>query len=168
MRKIDYSFLAENMIPGSLISLTSGIASLRTMADIRKVDNMPVFESLEAIAKVQSVKSSNAIEGIITSDERIKAIVEQNSAPRSHGESEIAGYRDVLNTIHKNWQHIQFSERDILNMHRDMLAMTGYEYGGQYKTGDNMIIEEVLPLEYYQVKTEWYQSQYLVQIIMIG
>ena len=142
MRLFDYSFLANNQVPGNLITLTSGIASLRAKADIRKEDNLKVFESLESIAKIQSVKSSNAIEGIITSDERIRAIVEQNSAPLSHSESEIAGYRDVLNEIHLGWEHIQFTEENILLMHKKMLSLAGYEYGGKYKTSDNLIIEE--------------------------
>jgi Fic family protein len=142
MRRFDYSFLANNIIPGNLITLTSGIASLRTMADIRKQDNLLVFNSLESIAKVQSVKSSNAIEGIVTSDERIRAIVEQNSAPLSHSESEIAGYRDVLNSIHLGWNRIEFNERNILRMHNEMMAFAGYDFGGKYKTADNLIIEE--------------------------
>ena len=67
-----------------------------------------IFTELEAVAKVQSSKSSNAIEGIVTSDERIAAIVNQNSAPLNHNEAEIAGYRDVykrqnLNRIISVW-----------------------------------------------------------------
>ena len=52
------------------------------------------------IARIQSVKGSNAIEGIITTDARIKEIVEGNSAPLNHTEMEIAGYRNALDEIH--------------------------------------------------------------------
>ena len=72
-----------------------------------------IFTELEAVAKVQSIKSSNAIEGIVTSDERIAAIVNQNSAPLNHNEAEIAGYRDALNEIHLGFEHIDFRNRDI-------------------------------------------------------
>ena len=64
------------------------------MASVRKEEYTQIFTELEAVAKVQSIKSSNAIEGIVTSDERIAAIVNQNSAPLNHNEAEIAGYRD--------------------------------------------------------------------------
>jgi len=142
MRKFDYSFLADGMIPVRLFSLASGISSLKTVSDIRRADNASLFESLRSIAKVQSVKSSNAIEGIITSDERISEIVEHNSAPQNHSEAEIAGYRDVLNDIHLGWQNMSFNEDTALLMHRKMYEHTGYEYGGKYKTDNNLITEE--------------------------
>ena len=142
MRKFDYSFLNNGLLPVNLINLTSGIASLKTMAGVRKEEYAKVFTELEAVAKVQSVKSSNAIEGIITSDERIAAIVNQNSAPLNHNEGEIAGYRDALNAVHLNHDTLDFRETDILRLHETMMQIAGYEYGGKYKTDDNSIIEE--------------------------
>ena len=84
MRIFDYSFLNNGLLPARLVNLTSSIASLKTMAGVRKDKYAQVFTELESIAKVQSDKSSNAIEGIVTSDERINAIVNQNSAPLNH------------------------------------------------------------------------------------
>lgn len=141
MRIFDYSFLNNGLLPARLVNLTSSIASLKTMAGVRKDEYAQVFTELESIAKVQSVKSSNAIEGIVTSDERINAIVNQNSAPLNHNESEIAGYRDALNAIHLGYEHIDFRQSDILRLHEMMMPIAGYEYGGQYKTADNVILE---------------------------
>ena len=141
MRRFDYSFLNNGLLPAKLVNLTSGISSLKTMAGVRKEEYMKIFTELEAVAKVQSVKSSNAIEGIVTSDERIAAIVNQNSAPLNHNEAEIAGYRDALNEIHLGYEHIDFRQRDILRLHEIMLSIVGYEFGGQYKTDDNVILE---------------------------
>ena len=141
MRKFDYSFLNNGLLPASLVSLTANISALKTMAGIRKEEYAQVFTELEAVAKIQSIKSSNAIEGIVTSDERIAAIVNQNSAPLNHNEAEIAGYRDALNEIHLGFEHIDFRERDILRLHEIMMSLAGYEYGGQYKTDDNVILE---------------------------
>ncbi len=142
MRKFDYSFLNNGLLPANLINLTSSIASLKTMAGVRKEEYAKIFTELEAVAKVQSVKSSNAIEGIVTSDERIAAIVNQDSAPLNHTEGEIAGYRDALNAVHLNHDNLDLRESDILRLHETMMQISGYEYGGQYKTGDNYIIEE--------------------------
>ena len=141
MRKFDYSFLNNGLLPASLINLTSNISALKTMAWIRKEEYAQVFTELEVVAKVQSIKSSNAIEGIVTSDERIAAIVNQNSAPLNHNEAEIAGYRDALNEIHLGFEYMDFRERDILRLHEMMMSLAGYEYGGQYKTDDNVILE---------------------------
>lgn len=141
MRKFDYSFLNNGLLPANLVNLTANISALKTMAGVRKEEFTQIFTELEAVAKVQSIKSSNAIEGIVTSDERIAAIVNQNSAPLNHNEAEIAGYRDALNEIHLGYQHIDFRESDILRLHEIMMTFTGYEYGGQYKTDDNVILE---------------------------
>ena len=142
MRKFDYSFLNNGLLPANLINLTSSIASLKTMAGVRKEEYAKVFTELEAVAKVQSVKSSNAIEGIVTSDERIAAIVNQDSAPLNHTEGEIAGYRDALNAIHMYHDTLEFRQTDIIRLHETMMQIAGYEHGGQYKSGDNYIIEQ--------------------------
>ena len=141
MRKFDYSFLNDGLLPVNLVNLTSGIVELKTMAGVRKDDYTQIFTELEAVAKIQSIKSSNAIEGIVTSDERIVKIVNQNSAPLNHNEAEIAGYRDALNNIHLEYKNIDFRQSDILRLHKIMMNYAGYEYGGQYKTDDNVILE---------------------------
>ena len=141
MRKFDYSFLDNGLLPAKVLNLISEIYSMKTMAGIRKDEYSKVFTELESIAKVQSVKSSNAIEGIVTSDDRIQAIVNQNSAPLNHDEAEIAGYRDALNAIHTGYEHMDFREADILLLHEMMMSLTGYEFGGRYKTEDNVILE---------------------------
>ena len=140
MRKFDYSFLSNGLLPANLVNLTANISALKTMAGVRKEEYAKIFTELEAVAKVQSIKSSNAIEGIVTSDERIAAIVNQNSAPLNHNEAEIAGYRDALNEIHLGFEHIDFRERDILRLHEMLMSFAGYEYG-RYKTDDNVILE---------------------------
>ena len=141
MRIFDYSFLDNGLLPVSLVNLTSGIVSLKTMAGVRKDEYAGIFTELESIARVQSVKSSNAIEGIVTSDERINAIVNQNSAPLNHNEAEIAGYRDALNAIHMGYEYMDFRQSDILRLHEMLMSIAGYEYGGQYKADDNVILE---------------------------
>lgn len=142
MRKFDYSFLDNGLLPAKLINLTSVIYSLKTSSNIRKDEFEKIFTELEKIAKVQSVKSSNEIEGIITSDERINEIVNQSSKPLNHNEAEIAGYRDALNIIHLRYNDLDFTEETILKLHEIMMNYTAYEYIGKYKVNNNYIIEE--------------------------
>ena len=142
MHKFDYSFLNNGLLPAQMVNLTANIASLKTAAGFRKLKHLQVFTELEAVARVQSIKSSNAIEGIVTSDERIVAIVNQNSAPLNHQEAEIAGYRDALSQIHSNHSNIDFRERDILRLHEIMMELAGDELAGKYKEDDNVILEQ--------------------------
>lgn len=141
MHKFDYSFLDNGMLPSEFVNVTASISSLKTLAAFRKNDFQKIFTELESIAKIQSIKSSNEIEGIVTSDERIAQIVQQNSAPLNHNEMEISGYRDVLNLIHSGYENIQFNENTVLSLHRTLLSLTDYNYGGTYKTDDNVILE---------------------------
>lgn len=141
MKTFDYSFLQDGHIPVSLINLTAGIYSLKTAAHFRKQEYQTIYTELEYIARLQSVKSSNAIEGIITSDQRIAEIVHQNSAPLNHDEAEIAGYRDALRIIHNNYALLDFRQKDILSLHRTLMSYANDEFSGQYKKEDNVILE---------------------------
>jgi len=140
MRYFDYSFLESGMLPAGLVNIVSAIAELRERENERKYNNSEIFTRLESIAKVQSVKGSNEIEGIITSEQRINEIVNQNSAPLNHNEAEIAGYRDALSLIHNEYEILDIRERDILRFHEIMLSY-GVANGGQYKNTDNVIME---------------------------
>lgn len=62
-----------------------------------------VLDKLVEIARIQSVEDSNKIEGIVTTQVRIKELINEKIMPRNRDEEEIAGYRDVLNTIHESY-----------------------------------------------------------------
>ena len=140
MRLFDYSFLEHGMLPAGLVNVVGAIAELRERENGRKDTFGEIFDRLESIAKVQSVKGSNEIEGIVTSEQRINEIVNQNSAPLNHNEAEIAGYRDALALIHADYTRLDIREGDILRLHEVMLSYAPVS-GGQYKTTDNVIME---------------------------
>lgn len=141
MKRFDYSFLKTISVPASYLAFTSGIYQLKTQSESLEKRFPNVFTGLRNIAIVESVKGSNAIEGIVTSDQRIRAIVEQNSAPLNHNEQEIAGYRDALNYIHQNYHTLSISEGLIKQLHSLLLGRTALTYKGSYKTEDNVIRE---------------------------
>ena len=142
MHIFNYDFLQDMLLPAQLVSLASNITALRMMANERLQKHKAVFQSLETIAKVESVKASNAIEGIVTTDSRIREIVQGDSLPLNHTEAEIAGYRDVLNEIHTNWQLHDFRENDIRLFHAQMMHLVNPTANGAYKTEDNVIAEK--------------------------
>lgn len=140
MRRFDYSFLGHGMLPAGLVNVVSAISELRARENERRDSFAEVFVKLESVARVQSVKGSNEIEGIMTTDRRIHEIVNQNSAPLNHNEAEIAGYRDALRLIHEEYNDLDIRERDILRLHEVMLSYLPAN-GGQYKESDNVIME---------------------------
>lgn len=142
MHIFDYSFLENGLLPARLIDIIGNIYALSISSRDRRQKFADVYTELAAVAQIQSVKHSNEIEGIITTDERIKEIVNRSSAPFNHNEEEIAGYRDALSEIHESYSYISFSEENIKQLHSIMLNIAGYEYAGQYKREDNDIIEK--------------------------
>ena len=138
MRRFDYSFIKDLRISVNIMSSVNRIELSRSMEAERKKSNGDVFSALESFARMQSIKGSNAIEGISTNDERMKEILNKNSAPLSHDEEEIKGYRDALDMIHNGHGSMDISERMIKDLHRVMLSYTN-EQGGAYKTSNNLI-----------------------------
>lgn len=142
MHIFDYSFLKNDLLPAQLVSLASNISTLKVMSAFRKKENETAFRKLEDAAKIESIKASNAIEGIVTTDQRVRAIA-GGSAPLNHTEAEIAGYRDVLSEVHVNFAAHDFRESDIRAFHAQMMRLANPLTDGSYKTDDNVIAERM-------------------------
>jgi len=140
MRKFDYTFLGQGMVPTGIANLAGAIREIKGMESGRMNLFPDMFSSLEQIARVESVKGSNAIEGIVTTDQRIREIVNGNTAPLNHDEMEIAGYRDALDIVHSNYPTMETNGPTILELHRTMLSHTP-QGGGAYKGSDNVVME---------------------------
>ena len=140
-KTFDYSFLWEGSIPAQVVQLAQGVQALKSMSSVRSGQFAGLYAELEKIARVQSVKSSNAMEGIVTTDERIRAIVTQECAPLNHAEEEIAGYRDALGLIHRNHATVQVNQQTTLHLHAVMQRLSAGPAAGRYKQDDNVIVE---------------------------
>ena len=101
------------------------------------------LSNLLEVAKIQSTEASNRIEGIITTNDRLKKIVREKTMPHTRSEKEIAGYRDVLATIHESHDYISPKPSVILQLHRDLYKFSGKSIGGNFKNADNVIAEEL-------------------------
>ena len=139
MHIYDYSFLKKE-IPGNIVGLTGVIADLKSKEIFRKLQYEETFNSLQKKAVIDSVKGSNAIEGIVTTDSRIKDIV-SGSEPITHAEMEIAGYKEALNLIHSNHSDMDISEETICLLHKLIEEQTNRSEAGKYKKTNNFIME---------------------------
>ena len=135
----EYSSIISN---SNIINLISKIHEYKGKQSYLLDTKKDTLETLLKVAKIQSTSSSNKIEGIYTTDKRIKEIVNQRLEPKNRNEEEIAGYRDVLNLIHENYNYIDINQNAVLQLHRDLYKYTGYSYGGKFKNSQNFIEEE--------------------------
>ena len=142
MRAFDFRATASSLLNNDIVNLLGYIHECKGKQNLFIEAKADVLSHLLEIAKIQSTEASNRIEGIYTSDDRIQALVKEKSAPRNRNENEIAGYRDVLATIHENYDYIPPRSGVILQLHRDLDQYSGMGNGGHFKNTDN-IIEEV-------------------------
>ena len=139
MRQFDYFRLAERTWDNEILSYISKIHEYKGKQELFLRQKPVELKRLTDIAKVQSTDASNRIEGIVTTNARLKQLVADKTTPKNRAEEEILGYRNVLSLVHENYDMIPIRSNYILQMHRDLLRFTNYSYGGQYKTTPNEI-----------------------------
>lgn len=141
MRNYNYLEKWKKLLTPDIVSLLTSIHEFKGEQNLFIEANADkLFELLE-VAKIQSTEYSNKIEGIYTSDDRLKQIVLDKTMPKTRNEQEIAGYRDVLNTIHENFEYIPIIPSMILQLHRDLYKFSGMNFGGKFKVTANVIAE---------------------------
>ena len=141
LRTFDCARATEKLLTPEIVGLVGQLHEHKGKQDLFLEANADKLETLLNVALVQSVDSSNRIEGICTSDARLKSLVLQKTTPRNRSEQEIAGYREVLATVHENHDYMQLTPGVILQMHRDMLSFADTSSGGRFKDSDNIIAE---------------------------
>jgi Fic family protein len=132
--------LERNLVPHGIAQSLRLIGEFKGKQDLFQQQTPQVLETLRQRAIIQSTESSNRIEQVTAPIERIRDLVARGSKPRNRSEQEIAGYRDVLATIHTNYANMQLSIGLVRQMHRDMYAYTPNR-GGEWKVADNQIVE---------------------------
>ena len=141
MRKFSYSYLNNFAWDNEMIGLVSQIHEYKGRQDLYSKQQPLVLDKLVEIAKIQSIESSNKIEGIITTDVRIRDLVEDKTTPKTRDEEEITGYRDVLNTIHESYEFIPVKGSYILQLHKELYKYSEKTFGGRFKNTQNYIAE---------------------------
>jgi len=140
MKSLNPECLQRQPITQNILQTIRRIAEYKGKQDLYKEQSPQILETLRQAAIIQSTESSNRLEGITAPLERIRDLVAQKTTPRNRSEQEIAGYRDVLNTIHANHADIPFTAGVVLQSHRDLYQFNPGQ-GGNWKPTDNEITE---------------------------
>ena len=139
MRDFNYSKLREQKWDSNVVGLIAAIYKYAGKQELYLKQRPDELEKLVEIAKIQSTEASNAIEGIITTNTRIKQLVEEKTTPKNRDEEEIAGYRDVLNIIHESFDVIPISKNYILQLHKILYSHMNNPIAGRTKSVQNYI-----------------------------
>ena len=141
MRLFDYKKEPEKLLTPEIVQMVSSIHEHKGKQELFLEANIDELKTLLEVALIQSTGASNRIEGIYTTDKRLEELVSQKAEPRNRSEQEIAGYREVLATIHESYEYIVPRPSLILQLHRDLYSYSQKAAGGSYKNADNVIAE---------------------------
>ena len=141
MRTFDYTMNAAKLLTPEIVQLIGSIHEHKGKQELFLEANIDELKMLLEVALIQSTGASNKIEGIYTSDARLEALVKKKAEPRNRSEQEIAGYREVLTTIHESYEFITPRPSIILQLHRDLYSYSKGAIGGMFKNSDNVIAE---------------------------
>lgn len=141
MNTFDYANIPKDLLKPDIVALLTSIHEHKGKQGLYVEAHADVLTTLMEIAKIQSTGSSNAIEGIHTTDQRLKELVRDKATPRNRTEQEIAGYRDVLATIHESYDYIHPRPNIMLQLHKQLYSFAKNSIGGSYKNSDNYISE---------------------------
>ena len=141
MRHFDYITSPAKLLTPEIVQMVGNIHEHKGKQELFLEANIDELKTLLEVALIQSTGASNRIEGIFTSDKRLEELVRQKAEPRNRSEQEIAGYREVLATIHESYEYINPRPSIILQLHRDLYSYSQGAAGGSYKNSDNVIAE---------------------------
>ncbi len=139
MREFNYSLIADIKWDSEILGLVAAIYKEAGKQELYLRQRPDELNKLIEIAKIQSTEASNAIEGIVTTNARIKQLVREKTTPRNRDEQEIAGYRDALNIIHESFDVIPITRNYILQLHKIMYSHMNNPWAGRTKTVQNYI-----------------------------
>lgn len=139
MRTFNYTELKNKKWDNEIVAYIAQIHEHKAKQELFLKQKPQELEKLVEIAKVQSTESSNEIEGIRTTNARLKQLVSEKTTPKNRDEEEIAGYRDVLNVIHESYEYIPMSSNYILQLHKMLYSHSPKAIGGTFKNVQNYI-----------------------------
>lgn len=136
------SFLEQHLrgsVPMGLSWLMGSVMEAKGRQELFEHQRPEVLETLRQTAIIQSVESSNRIEGVTVARNRLSPLVQGSTAPRDRSEAEIVGYRQALAWIHQEHIALAINQDNIRQVHRLCQSVSGD--AGQYKAVQNHIIE---------------------------
>jgi Fic family protein len=142
MLTLDPGRLAHLAIPIGTGWLLGECMEARGKQDLWTRKKPEVLEVLREQAIIQSVESSNRIEGVTVAANRLRPLVIGRARPRDRSEEELAGYRAALEWIFSRKKRVTVAPGVIRRLHS--LAQGGSGDAGEWKKRDNEIIQ-VLP-----------------------
>jgi len=141
MHQFNYNYLKQKQWDKDILGYIGQIHEYKGRQQLYLKQKPVELDRLVELAKIQSTESSNAIEGIVTTNQRLKQLMTDRATPRNRNEQEILGYRAVLEMVHENFEYMPITANVILQLHKKLYSFLPESFGGKFKTTANEIDE---------------------------
>lgn len=141
MRSFEKHAAVLDRVPGTVTRSLSTVDVGRGSEGLHRSQLPGLLEQLAVRARVQSIKASSALEGVVVADDQRadRIIGGATRTLRGRSEQELAGYRDGLDYVWQTtWAPVNVGL--VLHLHRLLLAHTA-AVGGVFKTEDNLVVD---------------------------
>ncbi|NLO83812.1 MAG: Fic family protein [Clostridiales bacterium] len=137
-----FTFDIKPLLTPEIVKMLTTIHECKGKQELYMEAHSDILTTLLRTAKIQSTGASNRIEGIYTSDKRLSELVAEKSEPRNRSEEEIAGYRQVLELVHENYEYMNPSASVVLQLHQYLYSFSASGIAGRWKSTNNAIVEK--------------------------
>ena len=139
MREFDYQKLAERTWDKEVLNYIGLIHEYKGRQQLYLEQKPEKLDKLVELAKIQSTEASNEIEGIRTTNSRLKQLMADKTTPKNRDENEILGYKYALSLVHESFEYIPIRPNFILQLHKEMYQFMDVNFGGKFKDTPNEI-----------------------------
>lgn len=132
-------------VPGPLTRVLARADTSRGAEALHRAQLPGLLRELSSRARVESIKASSALEGVVVPDERraYRIIAGGANRLRTRSEQELAGYRDALDYVWQaEWEPVNVGL--LLHLHRLLVGRTAAAVsGGRFKEEDNLVVDRL-------------------------
>lgn len=133
------SVLPSFQLPMSAAWLMNDVAEAKGKQELFTKQSPQILKALRENAIVQSVESSNRIEGVTVEPDRLRPLVLGGTRPKDRSEEEIHGYRNALQRIHERIGSLPTTPETLRWLHKTIQEGAGD--AGEWKAVANDIVE---------------------------
>lgn len=130
--------LRDYEAPMGCVLLLNDIAEFKGKQDTLVGVSPEALQTLRDTSTIQSVESSNRIEGVTVSQHRLRPLVLENSRPKDRAEHEVLGYRLAFDEICADPGALPVNPATLKRLHALCQSTSGD--AGEFKRIDNEIV----------------------------
>lgn len=124
-------------VDSEMLSIIAEIDEFKGSWNVLYKEKPEQLRTLRTLATIESIGSSNRIEGNKLSDKEVEELLSQinRKSFSSRDEEEVAGYAELMNDIYDNFEVIPFTENYIKQLHQILLKYSSKDekHRGEYK-----------------------------------